>query len=71
MGNQVTSPIKQTFSIELSLPQIFETPNVAGLAEAVTQLQLQHTEDEDIAHVLAELEGLSDEEAQQILAREK
>jgi len=71
LATQVTSRLKETFSVELSLPQIFESPNVAGLAEAITQLQLQHTEDEDIAHVLAELEGLSDEEAQQFLAREK
>lgn len=71
LATQITSRLKQTFSVKLALPQIFETPNVAGLAEAITQLQLQHTEDKDIAQVLAELEELSDEEAQQILDREK
>ncbi|MBW4507954.1 MAG: amino acid adenylation domain-containing protein [Scytonematopsis contorta HA4267-MV1] len=67
LATQVTSRLKQAFSVELSLPQIFETPNVAGLASALTQLQLQHTEDEEIAYMLAELEGLSDEEAEKLL----
>ena len=67
LATQVTSRLKQTFCVQLSLRQMFETPTVAGLAEAVTQLQLQDTEDEDIAHLLAELEGLSDEEVQQLL----
>ncbi|MEH1901876.1 MAG: amino acid adenylation domain-containing protein [Nostoc sp.] len=71
LATQITSRLKQTFSVKLSLPQIFETPNVAGLAEAITQLQVQHPDDKDIAQVLAELEELSDEEAQQILDREK
>ena len=71
LATQVTSRLKQTFSVELSLPQIFETPKVAELAKIVTQLQLKDTEDEDIAHLLAELQGLSDEETQQILDREK
>ena len=72
LATQVTSRLKQTFSVELSLRQIFKTPTVATLAEAVTQLQLQHTEDEDedIADLLVELEGLSDEEVQQLLAQE-
>ncbi|WP_193200785.1 non-ribosomal peptide synthetase [Nostoc sp. MG11] len=67
-ATQVISRLNQTFSVELSLRQIFEIPTVAELAEAVTQLQ--HTEDEDMAHLLAELEDLSDDKVQQLLAEE-
>ncbi|OYE04336.1 non-ribosomal peptide synthetase [Nostoc sp. 'Peltigera membranacea cyanobiont' 232] len=70
LATQVTSRLRQTFSVELSIPQIFESPTVAGLAEAITQLQLQDAEDEDIADLLVELEELSDEDAQRILAQE-
>ncbi len=70
LATQVISRLNQTFSVEISLGQMFETPTVAGLVEAVTDSQLQNTEDEEITHLLAELEGLSDEEVQQLLAQE-
>jgi amino acid adenylation domain-containing protein len=70
LATQVISQLNQAFSVELSLLHIFETPTVAGLAVGVTQSQFEHTEDEDIAHLLAELEGLSDEEVQQLLVQE-
>lgn len=70
LATQVISRLKQTFSVELPLRQMFETSTVLGLAEAVTESMLQHIEDEDIAHLLSELEELSDEEVQQLLAQE-
>ncbi len=70
LATQVISRLNQTFSTELSLRQIFEKPTVAVLAEAVTDFQLQNTEDEEINHLLVELEGLSSEEVQKLLAEE-
>jgi acyl carrier protein len=70
LATRVISQSNQAFSVELSLRHIFETPTVAGLAVAVTQSQFEQTEDEDLAHLLAELEGLSDEEVQQLLVQE-
>jgi hypothetical protein len=44
---------------------------VAGLAEAVAQLQGNGEGDEaELAELLSELEGLSEDEAQQLLASE-
>ncbi|NER25603.1 MAG: amino acid adenylation domain-containing protein [Symploca sp. SIO1C2] len=70
LTTQVISRLNQTFSVEISLRQMFETPTVAGLIEAVTDAQLQNTEEEEITNLLAELEELSDEEVQQLLAQE-
>ncbi|MBO3458676.1 non-ribosomal peptide synthetase [Aetokthonos hydrillicola Thurmond2011] len=71
LATQVTSRVRQVFSVELPLPQIFETPSVVEFAEAITELQLQSTQDEDIDQVLAELDDLSEEEVQKILSQEK
>ena len=49
---QVISRLQRTFSVELPIRSLFESPNVVGLAEAVTQLKLQHTEDEEIQQLL-------------------
>ena len=70
-ATSVISRLNQTFSVELSLPHIFEKPTVADLAIAVTtESQFEHTEDEDLAELLSELEDLSDEEVKQLLAQE-
>ena len=70
LATRVISKLNQAFSVELSLRNIFETPTIADLAIAITQSQFEHTEDEEIAELLTDLEGLSDEEVQQLLAQE-
>ena len=69
LATTVVSRINQAFAVELTIRHIFETPTIASLSLAVTQSQSEHTEDEDIADLLAELEGLTDEEVQQLLAQ--
>ncbi len=49
---QVISRLQYTFSVELPMRSLFESPTVAGLAEAVTESQLQQTEDEEIQQLL-------------------
>jgi aspartate racemase len=70
LATQVISRIRDVFSVELSLHSLFETPTVAGLAVAIAQSQAQKVEPENIDHLLAELEGLSDEEAEKLLAEQ-
>ncbi|OAD19249.1 Phosphopantetheine-binding domain protein [Candidatus Thiomargarita nelsonii] len=68
LATQVISRLSEAFAVELPLRSLFETPTVAGLAERITQ-PLTVAPDE-MAELLAELEGLSEDEAQRLLAED-
>ena len=77
LATQVISRVRNAFCVELPLSSLFETPTVAGLAVAITSLsfanaqsQAQKVDSEDVDLLLAELEGLSDEEVQKLLAEQ-
>ncbi len=68
LAAQVIARTRTSFSSELTLRRLFETPTIAGLAAAIYEMQTAETEDHELAAMLAELEHLSDEEAQQRVA---
>jgi acyl carrier protein len=70
LATQVLARICAAMQVELSMTGFFETPTVAGLAVAVTQKQAEKIAQEDMADLLAELEGLADDDAQRLLAGE-
>jgi amino acid adenylation domain-containing protein len=70
LATQVISRVCSILQVQVPLRVLFETPTVAGLAEAVAQAQASKTDDAELAKMLAELEGLSEEEVQQLLAAE-
>jgi len=70
LATQVISRVRSTFHVQLPLRSLFERPTVAGLAEQIAQAQPQASDDEEVAKLLRELEGLSDEEAERLLANE-
>ena len=65
---RVLSRAQQLFKVELQLAEVFATPTVAGLAALVEQRQLGLLDDERAAALLAELERLTDDEVEQLLA---
>jgi amino acid adenylation domain-containing protein len=71
MATQVIARIRSTFDFELPLRRLFATPTIAGLADAICENQMARTEGDEFAALLAELEGLSDDEAQKQFAQEQ
>ena len=71
MATQVIARIRSTFDYELALRTLFETPTISALARAIRENHTVKTEDDELAALLAELEGLSDDEARQQFADEK
>jgi acyl carrier protein len=68
---QIIARIRNTFSVPVPLRCIFEAPTVAGLSEIIAQYSSESHEEEDVARILREVEGLSEEEAQRLLETEK
>ena len=58
---QVIARLRRAFQVELSVRAIFETPTVAGLAEAIDHTRVGE-EDDDLARMLEEVEALSEDE---------
>jgi acyl carrier protein len=81
LGAQVLARLNEAFGLELTLRRLFETPTVAGLARIVDSLRgtatgsgappLVSSQDARLEALLAEMDGLSDEEAQALLDAEE
>lgn len=69
LATQVISRVRSAFRVQLPLRSLFDAPTVAGLANEIVRAP-QTAEDEELTKLLTELEGLSDEEAERLLASE-
>ncbi|MBH8561814.1 acyltransferase domain-containing protein [Nostoc sp. CENA67] len=67
-ATQLVSQLGKTFQVELSYKRFFDQPTVAELAEVIVQKLAKQTNLEDLAQALADIEKLSDDEVQTILA---
>ncbi|OGG52156.1 MAG: hypothetical protein A3F84_17975 [Candidatus Handelsmanbacteria bacterium RIFCSPLOWO2_12_FULL_64_10] len=70
LATRLISRLCAEFWVELPLQTLFDAPTVAELALAITRRRAGETDQEGLERLLAELEGLSDEEAEQYVARE-
>ncbi len=69
LATRIIAQVNQAFQVELPMHRLLEMPTVAGLAIAIVDsLALSTVNNEEAARVLAELEQLSDEEAEAMLA---
>ena len=67
---RVVSQVIQKFQLELPFQSLFQTPTVAEMATVIMEHQGKRLGEEELERMLGELESLSDEEAQRILAEE-
>jgi len=68
---QVLSRIRQSVGSELPLRAIFDSPTVARLAVRLLEGETVKADEGTLDDLLAQLEGLSDEEAEALLASER
>ncbi|MCA1585299.1 MAG: phosphopantetheine-binding protein [Acidobacteria bacterium] len=67
---QVVSRLRSEFQVDLALRTMFEHPTVAGVALAIAQQHAERDERDALGPMLAELEEISDEEAERLLKTE-
>ncbi|MFY9820942.1 MAG: condensation domain-containing protein, partial [Thermoanaerobaculia bacterium] len=68
LGTRVIAALRDEFGVEIPLRVLFEKPTVAGLALAVTQARVEQAAGSEVGALLDDLEGLSDEEVEALLA---
>lgn len=67
MGTQIVSQLREEYLVELPLRTLFENPTVDGIARAITEEQASQIDEDELADMLSELDGLADDELQQML----
>jgi acyl carrier protein len=67
LATQIVAQIRTDLAVDLPLHSLFTSPTVESLSAAIVELIGDDTDAETMA-VLAELEGMSDEEAARLLA---
>jgi amino acid adenylation domain-containing protein len=70
LAARVVSNLRQTMKIELGMVDVLRLPTIAELAALLEARRPRDEQESDLALLLAELAGLSDEEAQQRLTTE-
>ncbi len=69
LATQIISRIRNGFQVQMPLHSFLESPTVAQLAEKVRHAQPAESEDAEMARLLQEIEGLSEEDAERLLAQ--
>ncbi|MGH9895247.1 MAG: non-ribosomal peptide synthetase, partial [bacterium] len=68
MATRILSRVAEAFGVELSLQSLLQAPTVAQMAATISASQTKSASQEDLRRMLAELEALSEDEAQRLLS---
>ncbi len=68
LATRVLAALREELGVELPVREVFDRPTIAGLALAVAERRVEAVPEEDLAHMLDDLDGLSDEEIERLLA---
>ena len=55
LAEQIVSRVKEEFAVKLSSDQLFESPTVAEMFNAVLQAHLESSDDQEFRQILAEV----------------
>jgi hypothetical protein len=67
---QIISQLRVVFALDLSLRVLFEHPTLEGLATAILRRQTEQLEQGSLTQLVADLESLTAEQAERLLADE-
>ena len=67
---QILARIRSSFQVQLALHTLFDNPTIATLATVIDGEQMSGSEEEEMRLLLAELEGLSEDEVNELLSAE-
>ncbi|MEM9291607.1 MAG: SDR family NAD(P)-dependent oxidoreductase [Acidobacteriota bacterium] len=70
LATRLLTQVSETFSVRLGLKDIFEGPTIGAMARRIVALEAAGAEDEELLAAVAELKGLSLDEARALLAQE-
>jgi acyl carrier protein len=70
-AGRIISRVVRTFGLELPIGSLFDSPTVAEMAAVITESQGNKAEDEALARILAEVEGLNREDVQRLFVEEE
>ncbi|MCK5571382.1 MAG: non-ribosomal peptide synthetase, partial [Bacteroidetes bacterium] len=68
LATQLVSRLRNAFHVEVPLKDLFDAPTVADIALIIAQDLAGGGDGEEVAKMLSELEGLSDDEIQELLS---
>src|SRR4051794_7264449 len=70
LATRLMSRLREELAVELPMDRLFAQPTVAAVAEAVVEARAQQAGGEDLARLLAEIGGMSDEELERELTQD-